>query len=155
MRFEEIYRDFWQRIFRLCMGYVNDIDLAKDLAQEAFIIVYSKLPEFRQESTIGTWIFRIASNLCLRQIDKQKRFPKTEVPPHLQVEPSTEIESQIARLYEYIAELVELDRIVIGLELEDVPQAEIAEIVGISSANVRVKVHRIKAKLKQKFEENE
>lgn len=62
--FEEVYKNYWQKIYRLCMGYVNDQDLAQDLAQEVFIIVYKKLPDFRNEAKIGTWIFRIATNIC-------------------------------------------------------------------------------------------
>jgi RNA polymerase sigma-70 factor (ECF subfamily) len=61
------------------MGYVNDYDLAQDLAQETFIIVWQKLETFRNESSIGTWIFRIASNNCLRQIEKKIGF-KAELP---------------------------------------------------------------------------
>ncbi len=40
MEFEEIYTTYWQKIFRLCMGYVNDRARAQDLAQETFIIVW-------------------------------------------------------------------------------------------------------------------
>ena len=61
------------------MGYMNDRDSAKDLAQETFITVWQKLPDFRNESSIGTWVFRIASNHCLRQIEKQNRMPKTHL----------------------------------------------------------------------------
>jgi len=154
MEFEEIYKTYWDRIFRLCMGFVNDYDAAQDLAQETFIIVWQKLETFRNESAIGTWIFRIASNNCLRQIEKQNRFPKTELPIHLSEEKQQSIESQIQFLYHCIAELPETDRIIISLELEDVKQAEIAKIVGLSEANVRVKIHRIKEKLTQKFKEN-
>ena len=53
------------------MGFVNDYDIAQDLAQETFIIVWQKLETFRKESSIGTWIFRIASNNCLRQLEKE------------------------------------------------------------------------------------
>ncbi|WP_347050880.1 RNA polymerase sigma factor [Flavobacterium olei] len=154
MEFEEIYRIYWDRIFRLCMGFVNDYDAAQDLAQETFIIVWQKLETFRNESAIGTWIFRIASNNCLRQIEKQKRFPKSELPVHLSEEKQNSTEPQIQFLYKCIAELPETDRIIISLELEDVKQAEIAKIVGLSEANVRVKIHRIKEKLTQKFKQN-
>lgn len=136
------------------MGFVNDYDAAQDLAQETFIIVWQKLDTFRNESSVGTWIFRIASNNCLRQIEKQKRFPKSDLPNHLLEEKQTSIEPQIQFLYKCIAELPETDRIIISLELEDVKQAEIAKIIGLSEANVRVKIHRIKEKLTQKFKEN-
>ncbi|OXA87403.1 RNA polymerase sigma factor [Flavobacterium hercynium] len=154
MEFEDIYKTYWDRIFRLCMGFVNDYDVAQDLAQETFIIVWQKLETFRNESTIGTWIFRIASNNCLRQIEKEKRFQKSDLPIHLTEEKHYSIEPQIQLLYKCIAELPETDRVIISLELEDVKQAEIAKIVGLSEANVRVKIHRIKEKLTQKFKEN-
>jgi RNA polymerase sigma-70 factor (ECF subfamily) len=155
MDFEEIYKTYWQKIFRLCMGYVNDHDWAKDIAQETFITVWKKLPEFRNESSVGTWVFRIASNQCLRQIEKQKRMPRTNLPIDLEETISVNSEPKFDFLYQCIAELPEIDRLIISLELEDIKQAEIASIVGISDANVRVKIHRIKEKLTQKFEKYE
>jgi RNA polymerase sigma-70 factor (ECF subfamily) len=155
MDFEEIYKTYWQRIFRLCMGYVNDHDWAKDIAQETFITVWQKLPEFRNESSVGTWIFRIASNHCLRQIEKQKRMTKSDLPIELEEVITINNEPQFNFLYQCIAELPEIDRLIISLELEDIKQVEIAAIVGISEANVRVKIHRIKEKLTQKFENYE
>lgn len=154
MAFEEIYELYWQRIFRLCMGYVNDTDLAQDLAQETFIIVWQQLPKFRNESSVGTWIFRIASNNCLRQIEKEKKFTKTDLPVNLEEKKQESMEPQIQMLYQFISELPETDRIIISLELEEVKQAEIAHIVGLSESNIRVKIHRIKEKLTQKFREN-
>ena len=136
------------------MGYVNDYDIAQDIAQETFIIVWQKLDTFRNESSIGTWIFRIASNNCLRQIEKEKRFPKAELPINIIEEKHYSLEPQIQFLYKCIAELPETDRIIISLELEEVKQAEIANIVGLSEANTRVRIHRIKEKLTQKFKEN-
>ena len=153
--FEEIYKSYWQKIFRLCMGYVNDHSLAQDLTQETFIIVWQQLPKFRDEANIGTWIFRIASNNCLRQIEKQSRFPKVDLPLNLAEEKHPNIETQIKFLYKCIAELPEIERIIISLELEDIKQAEIAKIVGLSEANIRVKIHRIKEKLTQKFTNHE
>lgn len=154
MVFEDIYELYWQKIFRLCMGYVNDTELAQDLAQETFIIVWQQLPKFRNESGIGTWIFRIASNNCLRQIEKEKRFTKTDLPINLEEKKQESMEPQIKMLYQFISMLPETDRIIISLELEEVKQAEIAHIVGLSESNIRVKIHRIKEKLTQKFKEN-
>jgi RNA polymerase sigma-70 factor (ECF subfamily) len=155
MTFEKIYNDHWQKVFRLCMGYVNDSDWAKDIAQETFITVWQQLPKFRNESAVGTWIFRIASNQCLRQIEKQKRMPKAELSVQLEAKTDVSNEGKINFLYQCISELNEIERIIISLELEDVKQSEIAEIVGISEANVRVKIHRIKEKLSDKFKQYE
>jgi RNA polymerase sigma-70 factor, ECF subfamily len=151
MTFDEIYRTYWQKVFRLCMGYVNDHDWAKDIAQETFIKVWQQLPKFRGESSISTWIFRIASNHCLRQIEKQNRTLKTELPNEIEDILLPNFENKIEFLYKCISELTETDRIIILLELENIKQVEIADILGISETNVRVKIHRIKEKLIQKF----
>lgn len=151
MEFEEIYKTYWQKIYRVCRGYVNDDDWAKDIAQDTFITVWNKLDTFRKESAISTWIYRIAVNNCLRQIEKQKRLPKSNLPDYISESIEIPIDSKISFLYQCINELKEIDRIIISLELEDMKQADIATIVGISESNVRVKIHRIKEKLTEKF----
>lgn len=155
MAFEEIYKTYWSKVFRICMGYVNDHDWAKDIAQETFVTIWQQLPKFRNESAIGTWIFRIASNNCLRQIERQNRMPRSEMPEQIAEVNSHNIEPEVQFLYKCIAELPETDRLIISLELEDVKQAEIARIVGLSESNTRVKIYRIKERLAKKFENYE
>lgn len=136
------------------MGYVNNPSVAQDLAQETFITVWQQLPKFREEANVGTWIFRIASNNCLRQIERDVKFKKTDIPVNLPDEQQHNNEPQLRFLYECIAALPETDRIIISLELEDVKQSEIARITGLSETNVRVKIFRIKEKLTQKFRDH-
>jgi RNA polymerase sigma-70 factor, ECF subfamily len=155
MSFAEIYEAYYAKIFRVCMGYVNDHEWAQDITQETFITVWRKLAQFRNESAIGTWIFRIASNHCLRQIERHGRMPRAEMPLQMEDEQQPDKELQVQLLYKFISELPEIDRIIISLELEDVKQAEIAGITGLSETNIRVKVHRIKEKLSQKFKNHE
>jgi len=156
MDFDQIYKTYSAKIFRICLGYFNDYALAKDITQETFIAVWENLQKFKNHSSIGTWIYRIATNKCLRQIQKEKSYPKSALPSTLKyTEPSFEMEEKLSKLHQFIAELPKLEKLIITLSLEDVPQEKIAEIIGISHANVRVKFHRIKAKLIKKFKENE
>lgn len=157
MEFQEIYKTYWPRIYRLCMGYVNDVDWAKDIAQESFVSVWKNLSKFRGDSSIGTWIFRIASNHCLRQIERENRMPKSDLPIDFENvrTHSEDKEEKTILLYRFISELPEIDRIIISLELEELAQAEIAKITGLSKANIRVKIHRIKKKLTQKFHDHD
>jgi len=133
------------------MGYVNDYEQARDLTQETFISVWQNLSTFRNQSKISTWIFRIATNNCLRALEISKRIIKTELPLHLPAVAEETHDDKLTFLYNCIAKLEETDRIIISLVLEDIPQAEIAEIVGLSNGNIRVKIHRIKEKLAAKF----
>lgn len=151
MDFNKLYEEYWNKIYRLCMGYINDHDQAKDLAQETFITVWEKLSTFRNEASIGTWIFRIASNTCLSQIKKNEKLSKAEILVADEDNDNPELDQEIKLLYQFISELAELDRIIISLELEGIKQQEISKIVGLSDANIRVKIHRIKEKLNTKF----
>src|SRR6218665_1097664 len=153
MEFEELYTTYSPKVFRLCLGYVNDKDQAKDLTQETFIRVWQSLDKFRNESSIGTWIFRIASNICLRQIDRSSKMVKMEVPFQLEDKKEEHLSEQLEILYKCIATLEESERLIISLVLEDLPQKEIAAITGISEGNLRVKIHRIKQVLTQRFNE--
>lgn len=136
------------------MAYVNDAGWAQDIAQDTFVIVWQQLSTFRNEANIGTWIYRIATNNCLRQLERHKRKEKQELPMNLPEEKPVDIEPQVQLLHRFIAELPELDRIIISLELEEVKQAEIAQIVGLSESNVRVKIYRIKERLTKRFKEH-
>ena len=155
MTFERIYNDYWQKIFRLCMGYINDHAIAQDMTQDIFVIVWQQLSAFRGEANVGTWIYRIATNFCLRQVEIKNRFPQGKMPIQIQEEIKENIEPHVQFLYQCISELPETERIIISLELENIKQAEIAKIVGISETNVRVKIHRIKEKLTHKFKQHE
>lgn len=155
MDFDDIYKNYSSKIYRICLGYFNDYDMAKDITQETFIAVWENLPKFKNHSSIGTWVYRIATNKCLRQIQKEKSRPKSELPLNLKyIEPSLEKEEKLSKLHQYISELPELEKLIITLSLEDVPQEKIAKIIGTSHTNVRVKFHRIKAKLTKNFKEN-
>jgi RNA polymerase sigma-70 factor (ECF subfamily) len=154
MEFEEIYLKYSPQIFRVCMGYINDYEAAKDLTQETFISVWKNLGSFKNQSKISTWIFRIATNNCLRAIEKSKRVTTEELPLNLADKLEENNDEKLAFLYNCIAELEETERIIISLVLEDLSRDEIAAIVGLSNGNTRVKIHRIKEKLAQKFKQH-
>jgi RNA polymerase sigma-70 factor (ECF subfamily) len=149
--FEKIYTQYSSQVFRVCMGYINDHEKAKDLTQEIFISIWKNLSSFKGESKISTWVFRICTNHCLRAIEISKRMITSELPANLAAANEESPEEKLAFLHKCIAELEESERIIISLELEDVPQAEIADIVGLTEGNTRVKIHRIKEKLAAKF----
>jgi len=153
MNFEQVYNEYRPRVYRLCMGYVADEAQAEDLVQEIFITVWQNLHTLKNEAYVGTWIFRIASNQCLRTVQNTRK-KKQVVPLPETTNTTPETEERIQTLYRCIAELEETDRILISLVLEDLPQAEIAAITGFTEGNVRVRVHRIKERLSKKMQAN-
>lgn len=150
-KFEKIYHENYQKVIRICLGYVGgDNDLAKDLTQEVFIKVWKQLNSFRNEASISTWIYRITVNTCLLQLRK-KKFSKRGATLDNLTEAESENhlnkENQLRQMYKCIDKLSKDNKGIILLELEGLPQKEIAEIMGISHEAIRVRVHRIKNSL--------
>ena len=73
MDFENLYHHYSPKIFRLCLGYFNDVHQAKDITQETFITVFEQLKNLKNQNNILGWIFKIATNKCLRQIENENR----------------------------------------------------------------------------------
>lgn len=146
--FQQIYKENYPRVVGLCLGYVKgDDSLAKDLAQEVFIKVWQNLQSFRSQSKISTWIYRITVNTCLQEVRKKKYVElKVDVQNEATSHPM-EIEARFESMYKCINTLNPENRSIILLELENVPQNEIAEIIGISHSAIRTRIHRIKEQL--------
>ena len=156
--FQQLFDDNSKKIYHLCYGYTGDADMANDLMQETFIKVWQHLDGFRNQSQLSTWIYRIAVNTCLSYLRTAKRRATDElnepiIENHTD-EPSNKQE-QIALLYQTIDQLEENERILITMVLDEVPYPEIADILGISEGNLRVKIHRIKNKLTTIYNSNE
>jgi RNA polymerase sigma factor (sigma-70 family) len=156
--FRQIFESNSKKIYRLCYGYTGDEDAAHDLLQETFVKVWQNLDKFRNTAMISTWIYRIAVNTCLTYLRSEKRQAKEELTPHLaetQREEYSEKNEQVALLYKCIAKLEESERIIITMVLDELPYPEIAEISGISEGNLRVKIHRIKQRLTDLYNQYE
>lgn len=156
--FEEIFQANSKKIYHLCFGYTGDEDAANDLLQETFLKVWQNLDKFRNQAMISTWIYRIAVNTCLTYLKKEKRQAKDELTPNIienKEEEVSEKQEQIQTLYKCIAQLDENERIIITMVMDEIPYPEIAEISGISEGNLRVKIHRIKHKLTELYNQHE
>ncbi|HYG02725.1 MAG TPA: RNA polymerase sigma factor [Chryseosolibacter sp.] len=153
MTFEEIYKQYSKKVFRVCLGFLNDYDRAKDVMQDTFIAVWQNLSKFREEANVGTWVFRIATNNCLKAIEKSKRTDHSNLVMDIPDIVHDNAEAKFELLHKCIAELEETERIIISLVLEDLSQADIASIVGTSDGNIRVKIFRIREKLAQKIKD--
>jgi len=158
--FKEIFQANSKKIYHLCFGYTGDDDAANDLLQETFLKVWQNLDKFRNQSMISTWIYRIAVNTCLTYLKKEKRQAKDELTPNIIENKEEDFEDkekqeQVKTLYECISKLDENERIIITMVMDEVPYPEIADVSGISEGNLRVKIHRIKHKLTELYNQHE
>jgi len=143
-----------QRLFRICLIYSNDSEDAKDLFQEVLVHVWRSMATFKGNSSFGTWMFRIALNVCLQFKSKhtknQSRLIKLDsvtIANFRSEEKIEEPDENLKSLRRCIKNLNEGDQAIIALYLEELAYKEISNILGLTENNVAVKIKRIKSKL--------
>ena len=143
-----------EKLFRICSIYARDDEDAKDLFQEVLVHVWRSMSTFKGNSAIGTWMFRIALNVCLRFKSKhtknQNRFIRLDsitVANFGSIENSEEENEKLKSLRKCVKVLNQADKAIVLLYLEGIAYREIASILGLSENHIAVKVKRIKSKL--------
>jgi RNA polymerase sigma-70 factor (ECF subfamily) len=143
-----------EKLFRICSIYSEDNEDAKDLFQEVLVHVWRSMGTFKGNSSIGTWMFRVALNVCLRfkstHTKNKNRFIRLDsmTISNLRTEESSEEENEkLKDLRRCVKKLNEGDKAIVALYLEGVIYKEISSILGLSENHIAVKVKRIKAKL--------
>jgi RNA polymerase sigma factor (sigma-70 family) len=150
--FTGLHMDYFTMVFQMCKGFAKgDADLAKDLTQDVFINTWNALDKFKGASSYKTWIYRITVNTCLKFIrdrKDQQKISLDEILTHPNEGSAVAEETPSKRLYHAIGQLCEIDRLIIIMVLDELEYNEIANVIGISSVNLRVKIHRIRKQLK-------
>ena len=147
--FSRLVREHKSTIYTVCYMFSKDEDEVQDLFQETLINMWKGMEGFREESKIGTWIYRVALNTCLTMERKKKREIK-KVPLQMDVnlfEDGDANAKQARMLHQRISQLAYVDRAIVMLWLEGMSYDEIGAVVGISAQNVAVKLFRIKEQL--------
>lgn len=140
-------------IHKICRLYTDSEDAHKDLFQEITIQLWKAFPQFRGDSKFTTWAYRVGLNTAItlyrkktksiNTIEFDSKFHKID-----QDEYNYEEEEHIKLLYQAVHQLNDIEKALVFMYLEDKDYSEIAETLGISEVNARVKMNRIKGKLK-------
>ena len=144
--FNEIVRKYKQQVYWVIRKMVQDHDEADDITQEVFIKVYTALKDFREESNLFTWLYRIATNYSINHLRKVK--VRNTVSVELVVEPMESkergadeaIDDEARRRYleEAIETLPAQQRAVFNMRYYDrLPYDEIAQILGKSTGGIK------------------
>jgi RNA polymerase sigma-70 factor, ECF subfamily len=163
---DELYaaaaREFGRSLDRLAAGYEADPEKRRDLRQEIQFQLWRSLEGFDGRCSLKTWTFRVANNVSTSYVTREARLRARFVALE-EIEatvwekdastPDLDRQRSIERLSELIRKLKPLDRQIMLAYLEQFDLSSIAEITGLSAANVAMKVHRIKNILARRFHE--
>ncbi|NBA85546.1 sigma-70 family RNA polymerase sigma factor [Emticicia sp. CRIBPO] len=137
-------------VFKVVRAYAFTAMDQDDLFQEISIQVWRSVTAFRQESSVTTWLYRIALNTAIKWVRKERKHQQDgnlEEVEHVLQENKMPVDERLVWLYEEISRLDEIDRSVTLLMLDNFSYKEMADILGITESNVGVKINRIKKHL--------
>ena len=153
--FTKIVREHKGTIYTVCYMVSKDEDEVADLFQDILVNLWKGFENFRGESSVRTWIYRVSLNTCISADRKKKRKGET-VPLDMSInlfDDSAEDIRQVRMLQNRISRLGPFDRAIVLLWLENLSYDEIGAIVGISAKNVSVRLFRIKEQLRNMSDE--
>ena len=148
-RFLEEIKANHRIIRKVCLVYAHTRDDQEDLFQECLYNAWKAFPNFRRDSKISTWLYKVALNTALYHKRKNKSAAMEvdfEWAQHPSIEPDDN--DHLAKLYQAIAVLNAIEKSVVLLYLEGLSYREIGEITGFTETNIGAKLSRIKNKLK-------
>ncbi len=156
LSFRKLVDTYSPNILSVIRGIIDNEEDAREISQDVFVKAYFSIQKFRGDSSLSTWLFRIAYNLSISHLRKRRFTFVSEndykIPEScLRSEEDDDIdckESKI-RLIESITEtLCPEDKFLLNLFYEqDKSIKEISSIMGLTESNVKVKLHRIKKRI--------
>ncbi len=167
--FNELVQAYEQRVFRLLFRMLGRRDEAEDMAQEVFVQVFKAIGTFRGDSRLGTWIYRIAVNLCknrMKYLSRRHAGEQDELEPAAERLPLSEgkgvtlgettrpdqlVEGfQLERVVQAcIAELdADFREVLVLRDVEDLSYEELCEVTGLPEGTVKSRLHRARGMLK-------
>jgi RNA polymerase sigma-70 factor (ECF subfamily) len=152
--FEQVYRTHAPRLFGLACRLVGRAD-AEDLLQEIFLTAYRKLEQYKGESTLGTWLFRLATNLCLDHL-RSRGARLTKMTDTMDDEREAGVASGPIG---GTVDRVDLERAIAALppgyrtafvlhDVEGFGHREIADALGVSEGTSKSQLHRARLRLR-------
>jgi RNA polymerase sigma-70 factor (ECF subfamily) len=156
--FSWVVDQYKNMVYTVCLRMLTDEEDAGDAAQEVFVKAYRSIGSFQEKSKFSTWIYRITYNHCISEIRKKVRvidlvdeLPDTEETPGEMNGLEILSREERARYLQMAVEaLPETDAVVVTLfYYDELSLEEIAEITGLTSSNIRIKLHRSRKKMYQ------
>ncbi len=160
-RFDKTYDQVWEEhgrsLERLASAYESVAHAREDLLQEIQLALWKALRTFRNECSIRTFVYRVAHNRALTHVWRRKKLEQSseELAEFRDPRPSPESSAirnaQQLSLMEAIRRLPIVYRQVITMALDEVPQSEIADVLGITENNVAVRLNRARKLLRDEL----
>jgi RNA polymerase sigma factor (sigma-70 family) len=155
--YESVWKQYSASLTRLAASYESVPHAREDLLQEIQLALWKALPTFRNECSMRTFVYRIAHNRALTHVWRRRVEFQPEEELHEVGDPRSSPESSAIRnashgsLMKAVRKLPVVYRQVITMVLDELPQSEIAEVLGITENNVAVRLNRARKLLREEL----
>lgn len=157
-----ILMDTYQsRLYWHIRRLVVEHEIAQDILQDTFIKAYQNFHQFKQDSKVYTWLYRIATNEALQQLSKIKKMQKTDTDAEMylanQVADNAKHDAEEIQviLQKAIHQLPEKQKLVFTMRYyDDLPYEEMSEILGMSVGTLKTNYHYAKQKIEEYISQN-
>jgi len=169
-RFPDLVKRYEQKLYNFSLRMCRDAADAEDTVQETFLNVFKYLKDFRYETKFKNWLYRVAASTCIKRRRKSKFAPERELSldefyhqedsespnqvPNWALMPLDKLLSNelLDQINQAVFSLPEKYRLVIVLrDIEGFSTAETSQILNVSPANVKVRLHRARLFLRDKL----
>jgi RNA polymerase sigma-70 factor (ECF subfamily) len=154
--FERLYRAHVDRVYSICARMVIDGQRAEELTQDVFVRVWSKLGQFRGESTFGTWLHRLAVNVVLNERKTQRRRAQRmedvdDLDDVAHISVTTRETPGLAIDLEAAIQLLPpgARRVFVLHDVEGFTHEEIGRMLGVTSGGTKAQLHRARLLLRK------
>jgi RNA polymerase sigma-70 factor (ECF subfamily) len=156
--FDELMIRYERQIYRLCYRFTSNAEDARDLAQDVFIKAFEHLTDFRKESSLKTWLYRIATNHCINHVksNNQQFVEVTETvrQTHATVQGELEEREQREQFRIMVGKLPPKQRAILELRInEQLSYEEIARMSNRSVSTIKASVFFALEKLRKLVKE--
>lgn len=146
--FDSILKDYGGIVAKICYSFSSNSEEFKDLQQEVWYHIWKGIPQFRHDSKLSTWIYRICFNSCISFQRKEKFFNKVSVDSVMNfADDSYSKLEKYKELHSLINKLNYKDRSLILMWLDDLSYEEISLLTGQNRNTIASRLKRIKEKL--------
>lgn len=140
-------------LYKVSRVYFDNLEDQQDLFQEIILQLWKSLDSFRGNSEFSSWMYRVALNTAIvffkKEIRKPDKYAAIKIEPLAHDGYDNEKDLQLVHFYKAVKELNKIEKALILQFIEGFSGKEIAENLGLSEVNVRVKTNRTKNKLQQ------
>mgnify|MGYP001191749991 CR=1 FL=1 len=159
--FGAIYDRYANKVYRKCISFVKDPDIAQDMVQDVFLKVFFQIPRFKGKSRFSTWLYAITYNFCVEYYRKHSKYTMVDIDEGPEIADQSMDEQEVLQirteiLKRALEQISPEDKVILLMKYQDdTPIKDIMQHLNVSESAVKMRLARARKRVKTIAEELE